>query len=348
MEDNARACPSPSRPKAGSPSSGARAKIVRRAVHGVLLLDKPLGLSSNDALQKAKRLFRAEKAGHTGTLDPLATGQLPLCFGAATKFSQISLDADKRYTATLKLGVTTSTADAEGDVLERREVIVTRAQVEAACARFSGPISQVPPMHSALKRDGKPLYEYARAGIEVEREARAVTIHRIVIVEGHGEAWTLDVSCSKGTYIRTLAEDIGKMLGCGAHLSALRRTGSGTLTLASAHTLEQLAAMNEAERDAQLMPADALLADWPVVRLGTEDAGRFLSGLRRRVSLFDAPNVRVYGPAPQAVAGGPEQHVFLGGGHITAGELISTRLLSPVEVQGLLSPQEQALGPVTS
>ena len=348
MEDNARACPSPSRPKAGSPSSGARAKIVRRAVHGVLLLDKPLGLSSNDALQKAKRLFRAEKAGHTGTLDPLATGLLPLCFGAATKFSQISLDADKRYTATLKLGVTTSTADAEGDVLERREVIVTRAQVEAACARFSGPISQVPPMHSALKRDGKPLYEYARAGIEVEREARAVTIHRIVIVEGHGEAWTLDVSCSKGTYIRTLAEDIGKLLGCGAHLSALRRTGSGALTLASAHTLEQLAAMNEAERDAQLMPADALLADWPVVRLGTEDAGRFLSGLRRRVSLFDAPNVRVYGPAPQAVAGGPEQHVFLGGGHITAGELISTRLLSPVEVQGLLSPQEQALGPVTS
>ncbi len=343
MQDNAHAWPS-----LGRLPSGGRAKVTRRAVHGVLLLDKPIGLSSNDALQKAKRLFRAEKAGHTGTLDPLATGLLPLCFGAATKFSQISLEADKHYLATLKLGVTTTTADAEGDVLERGEVNVTRAQVEAACAGFNGPIHQVPPMHSALKRDGKPLYEYARAGIEVEREARAVTIHRIVIVEGHHDAWTLDVSCSKGTYIRTLAEDIGKVLGCGAHLSALRRTGSGALTLAGAHTLEQLAAMSEAERDAQLMPADALLADWPVVRLGTEDAGRFLSGLRRRVSLFDAPHVRVYGPAPQALPGGPEQHVFLGGGHITAGELISTRLLSPVEVQGLLSPQEQALGLVTS
>ena len=308
-------------------------------MHGVLLLDKPIGLSSNDALQKAKRLFRAEKAGHTGTLDPLATGLLPLCFGAATKFSQISLDADKHYLATLKLGVTTTTADAEGDVLERRDVKVTHVQVAAACAQLTGPIKQMPPMHSALKRDGRPLYEYARAGIEVEREARAVTIHHIVIVEGHDDAWTLDVSCSKGTYVRTLAEDIGKVLGCGAHLSALRRTGSGTLKLSGAHTFEKLVAMTEAERDAQLMPADALLADWPVVRLGTEDAGRFLSGLRRRVSLFDAPNVRVYGPEPKA---------FLGGGHITGGELISTRLLSPVEVQGLLTPQELALGIVTS
>ena len=318
---------------------GQRPRAPRRAVHGVLLLDKPLGLSSNDALQNAKRLFRAEKAGHTGTLDPLATGLLPLCFGAATKFSQISLDADKRYLATLKLGVTTTTGDAEGDVLQRNAVNVTRAQVEAACARFTGEIAQVPPMHSALKRDGKPLYEYARAGIEVEREARAVTIHRIVITEGHDDEWTLDVACSKGTYIRTLAEDIGRLLGCGAHLSGLRRTGSGALTLEGAHTLEQLAAMLEAERDAALMPADALLVDWPVVRLGDEDAGRFLSGLRRRVPLSDAPNVRVYGPDPEA---------FLGSGHITAGELISTRLLSPVEVQGLLTPQEQALGHVST
>ena len=296
-------------------------------MHGVLLLDKPLGLSSNDALQKAKRLFRAEKAGHTGTLDPLATGLLPLCFGAATKFSQISLDADKRYTATLKLGVTTTTADAEGDVLKRCDVDVKRAQVEAACAQFTGAIHQVPPMHSALKRDGKPLYEYARAGIELEREARAVTIHRIDIIAGDHDAWTIDVRCSKGTYIRTLVEDIGKALGCGAHLSALRRTGSGALTLDGAHTLEQLAAMTESERDAHLMDADALLADWPLVRLGPEDAGRFLSGLRRRVPMPDAPNIRVYGPEPKA---------FLGGAHITAGELISTRLLSPVEVQGLI------------
>ena len=308
-----------------------RIRIQRRAVHGVLLLDKPLGLSSNDALQKAKRLYRADKAGHTGTLDPLATGLLPLCFGAATKFSQVSLDADKRYLATLKLGVTTTTADAEGDVIETRAVNVTRTELQAACERFTGPIRQVPPMHSALKRDGKPLYEYARAGIEVEREARAVTIHAIDIISGEDDTWTLDVRCSKGTYIRTLAEDIGAALGCGAHLSALRRTGSGALSLDGALTLEQLGAMSEEERDAALMDADALLADWPVVRLGTEDAGRFLTGLRRRTDLPDAANVRVYGPEAKA---------FLGGAHISAGELISTRLLSPVEVQGLLASPE--------
>src|SRR4051812_22006076 len=158
-----------------------RQRIERRAVHGVLLLDKPLGMSSNDALQRAKRLYRAEKAGHTGTLDPLATGLLPLCFGAATKFAQISLEADKAYRATLKLGVTTTTADAEGDVVERRAVDVDAARFEAACARMVGEIEQVPPMHSALKRDGKALYEYARAGVEVERGPRRVTIHRIDI-----------------------------------------------------------------------------------------------------------------------------------------------------------------------
>ena len=309
-----------------------RVRIPKRAVHGVLLLDKPLGLSSNDALQKAKRLYRAEKAGHTGTLDPLATGLLPLCFGAATKFSQISLDADKSYRATLKLGVTTSTADAEGEVIETRAVNVTRAQLQATCAQFTGAIRQVPPMHSALKRDGKALYEYARAGIELEREARAVTIHAIDIadVENQGEddRWTIDVRCSKGSYIRTLAEDIGAALGCGAHLGALRRTSSGALSLEGALTLEQLAAMSEDERDAALMDADALLADWPVLRLGTEDAGRFLSGLRRRTDLPDAARVRVYGPQAKA---------FLGGAHISAGELIPTRLLSPAEVQGLLA-----------
>jgi len=305
-----------------------RPRISKRAVHGVLLLDKPLGLSSNDALQKAKRLFRAEKAGHTGTLDPLATGLLPLCFGAATKFSQVSLDADKAYRATLKLGTTTITADAEGEVLLEREVAVTRETIEAACARFTGPIDQVPPMHSALKRDGRALYEYARAGITVEREARRVTIHAIDLIEWQHERLVIDVRCSKGTYIRTLAEDIGEALGCGAHLSALRRTGAGALTLDGAYTLEQLADMDEPQRDAALQDADALLADWPVVRLQDEDAGRFLSGVRRRLPLADASQVRVYGPQPRA---------FLGSGHITAGELISTRLLSPIEVQGLLA-----------
>jgi tRNA pseudouridine55 synthase len=302
-------------------------RTPKRAVHGVLLLDKPLGLSSNDALQKAKRLYRAEKAGHTGTLDPLATGLLPLCFGAATKFSQVSLDADKRYTATLKLGITTRTADAEGELLEQRPVDVSTADVLAACRRFVGEIEQTPPMHSALKRDGKALYEYARAGIEVERTPRRVTIHAITLLGGLHDEWMIDVRCSKGTYIRTLAEDIGAALGCGAHLMALRRTGSGPLTLDHAVTLAQLADITEPQRDAMLLDADTLLADWPAVRLGDEDAGRFLSGVRRRLPLADAPRVRVYGPQPKA---------FLGSGHIAGGELISNRLLSPVEVEGLL------------
>jgi tRNA pseudouridine55 synthase len=274
-----------------------RVRVPRRAVHGVLLLDKPLGLSSNDALQKVKRLYRAEKAGHTGTLDPLATGLLPLCFGAATKFSQASLDADKAYRATLQLGRTTNTGDAEGEVLLTRQVEVTRAQAEAACAAFVGAIAQVPPMYSALKYEGRALYAYARAGIEVERVPREVTIHAIDIVEWQGEELTLDVRCSKGTYIRTLAADIGEALGCGAHLAALRRTASGMLRVEAAHTLDTLAALDEAQRDALLLPADALLADWPEVRLDDAEAGRFLSGLRRSVDAADAACVRVYGPA---------------------------------------------------
>jgi tRNA pseudouridine55 synthase len=296
-------------------------------LHGVLLLDKPVGLTSNDALQKAKRLFRAHKAGHTGTLDPLASGLLPLCFGAATKFAQVSLDADKRYTATLKLGQTTITGDAEGEILRERPVEADRAAIEAACAAFVGQIEQVPPMHSALKKDGKALYEYARAGVDVERVPRRVRIHRIAIVRWHGDELVIDVSCTKGTYIRTLGEDIGERLGCGAHLSALRRTGSGPLDVRDAVTLDALAAMDDATRDALLEPADWLLADWPPVRLTDDDAGRFLSGLRRRVALADAPAVRVYGPEPRA---------FLGSAHITAGELIADRLLSPTEVAGLL------------
>ena len=308
-------------------AADARPRVPRRAVHGVLLLDKPLGLSSNDALQKAKRLFRAEKAGHTGTLDPLATGLLPLCFGAATKFSQVSLDADKRYVATLQLGATTSTADAEGEVLQRRAVSVTDGQLAEACRRFVGDIDQVPPMHSALKHEGRALYEYARQGVEIERAARRVTIHDIAILGRQDDRVTLDVTCTKGTYIRTLAQDIGEALGCGAHLAALRRSGSGPLTLEGAVTLEQLAALTESARDGLLMDADALLADAPIVRLDAQEAGRFLTGLRRRVRLADAPQVRVYGPEPRA---------FLGSARVTAGELISTRLLSPVEVQGLL------------
>ena len=309
-------------------------RTPRKPLHGVLLLDKPIGWTSNDALQKAKGMLRAEKGGHTGTLDPLATGLLPLCFGAATKFSQVSLDADKRYTATLRLGQRTSTGDREGEVIAEGPLPTDRAAIEAACARHTGAILQTPPMHSALKHEGKALYEYARAGIQIERAPRAVTIHAIAIVEWHAECLVLDVNCSKGTYIRTLAEDIGQALGCGAHLSALRRTGSGPLDLKHAITLEALQALGEAEREARLLPADALLAGWPAVHLPDDEAGRFLSGLRRRVGLPDAPAVRVYRRPPEP----PDAPVaspgaFLGTAHITAGELISDRLLSPIEVQ---------------
>jgi len=305
----------------------ARLRIAKRAVHGVLLLDKPLGLSSNDALQKAKRLFRAEKAGHTGTLDPLASGLLPLCFGAATKFSQTSLDADKRYIATLTLGETTTTGDLEGTPLQHRPLRLVRSDIEAACLRFTGPIEQRPPMHSALKHEGKALYEYARQGIEVERAARSIVVHGIDIVDWQAATLVLDIRCSKGTYIRTLAEAIGEALGCGAPLAALRRTGCGPLGIADAVTLEALAALDEGARGAALLPPDVLLADWTALRLAADEAGRFLTGLRRRVDAPDNERVRVYGPEPKAL---------LGAAHICAGELIADRLLSPAELQGLL------------
>jgi tRNA pseudouridine55 synthase len=303
-------------------------RTPRRALHGVLLLDKPLGWSSNDALQKAKGLLRAEKGGHTGTLDPLATGLLPLCFGAATKFAQVSLEADKRYRATLHLGQRTTSGDREGELVDERPVTCTRADIDAACARFTGAIEQTPPMHSALKHQGRALYEYARDGVEVERPARSVVIHHIAIIDWQAPTLVIDVSCSKGTYIRTLAEDIGTALGCGAHLSALRRTGAGTLDVAGAVTIEQLAALDEPARAALLQPADVLLQQWPAVSLADDEAGRFLTGLRRRVALADAPAVRVYGSHPRA---------FLGAAHITAGELIPDRLLSPLEVQAAMA-----------
>lgn len=325
---------------AAQPQLSRPPRQPRRALHGVVLLDKPLGLSSNDALQKVKRLFRAEKAGHTGTLDPLATGLLPLCFGAATKFSQVSLDADKRYTATVKLGVRTSTADAEGEVIDTREVtpeMLQAARLQAACAAFLGQIDQVPPMHSALKHQGKALYEYAREGVEIERAPRRVTLHAIDILSVQGDVLEIDVRCSKGTYIRTLAEDIGEHLGCGAHLIGLRRTGSGGVTLQGAVTLEALQNMPEAERDQYLMAPDVLLSDCPQALLSEEDAARFLTGMRRKVTLGNAALVRVYGPLPGTEDVG--RKVLLGSAHVQSGELIPTRLLSPLEVQGLVSQQ---------
>jgi tRNA pseudouridine55 synthase len=308
-----------------------RVRVVRHPVHGVLLLDKPLGLSSNDALQKAKWLLRAEKAGHTGTLDPLATGVLPLCFGAATKFSALQLEAVKTYEATAVLGIKTATGDAEGEVIATREVNVTQADIERVQQQFTGPISQVPPMHSALKKDGKALYEYARAGITLEREARHVTIFKLNIALAQGNnaqpAIKIVAAVSKGTYIRTLGEDIGEALGCGAHLSALRRTGTGGLSIDRAVTLPQLEAMSDEERMNCLQPVDSLLAGHTEVTLDSDNAGRFLSGLRRRTHQPDAEQVAVYGDKPRAL---------LGAAHIKAGELIPTRLLSPIEISQIL------------
>jgi len=253
-------------------------KRIRDLVDGVLLLDKPVGLSSNDALIKAKRLLNAKKAGHTGTLDPFATGLLPLCFGEATKFSQDLLEADKTYQTVVHLGQRTDTGDTEGEVLETLDVNVTREQIEAVLERFRGPIAQVPPMYSALKRDGKPLYEYARAGITLEREARPVTIHRLELVAYEAPFLTLLVTCSKGTYIRVLGEDIGRALGCGAHLNALRRIQVGALTMDGVITLEELGA--HAAPVGLLAPVDALLSSFPAVELTPELATRFLHGQR--------------------------------------------------------------------
>lgn len=268
------------------------------AVDGVLLLDKPGGISSNLALQKARGLLNAAKAGHAGTLDPLATGLLPLTFGEATKFAADLLEADKEYEATLALGVRTTTADAEGEVVETRPVEATRARLEAVLARFTGTIEQVPPMHSALKRDGRPLYDYARRGIEVERAPRRVRIERLALLDFDGASARVLVACSKGTYVRALAQDIGAALGCGAHLGALRRTRVGRMTLEHAVTLAALEAMPAAVRREWLLPVDALLASLPRVDLGDWQAALFAHGAQLD---FGVPpegpgRRRVYGP----------------------------------------------------
>ena len=324
--------------------TATRTRVQRRPVHGVVLLDKPIGLSSNDALQKVKWLLRAEKAGHTGTLDPLATGVLPLCFGAATKFSQLQLDAPKTYEAVVCLGATTTTGDAEGEVLQTWPVdraTLTPELLEAAAARFRGPIEQVPPMYSALKRDGKALYEYARAGITVEREARAVTIFRLELALDAAEtdfvALKMLVQCSKGTYVRTLAEDIGKALGAGAHLRSLRRIETGGIDLSRCVTIEQIEATPDAERLQHVLPVDTLLAEHARVTLDSDNAARFLSGLRRRGDWADEQAVAVYGEDPPAL---------LGVAHTRARELIPDRLLSPIEIQQILegTPRPQASG----
>lgn len=289
---------------------------------GVLFLDKPQGLSSNHALQQARRLLNAAKGGHTGTLDPMATGLLPLTFGEATKFSQTLLDADKAYDATVLLGVTTTTADAEGEVLYTRPVHVSDAQLAAALAQLRGEIEQVPPMYSALKHHGKALYEYAREGVEIPRAPRRVTIHRLELLERAGDALRIRVDCSKGTYIRTLASDLGALLGCGAHLTALRRTRIGPFALDAAIPLADFDACAPAARDAALAPVDALLAHMPCVSLDADQARSLTHGQAARGCAGEAGQAyRVY-------------HVgrFLGVATLAEGGLlVPTRLVSTAD-----------------
>ncbi|MGI9046906.1 MAG: tRNA pseudouridine(55) synthase TruB [Burkholderiales bacterium] len=312
-------------------SSSVQKQTQRRDLDGVLLLDKPAGITSNAALQRVKRLYGAAKAGHCGTLDPMATGLLPACFGEATKFSAGLLDAAKTYQATIKFGITTTTGDAEGEVLaDCGAVDVQRSRIEAALVHFVGDIQQVPPMYSALKRDGKALYTYARQGIELERAPRFVHIFRIELIAAPGDEVArarpdeidLRVRCSKGTYVRVLAEDIGRALGCGAHLKALRRVAVGGLHLDHALTFTQLEAMTSGERDSRLLDEDSLLSTLPSVTLDAADSRALLQGKRVCCALeASAGSLRIY----------DQDHRFLGIGEIAAEGLISPKRLISTE-----------------
>lgn len=292
----------------------------RRDVDGVLLLDKPQGRSSNSALQHARRLFNAAKAGHTGTLDPMATGLLPICFGEATKFSSELLDADKRYLATVALGVSTDSGDADGRVISERPISCNANDIESVGREFLGEIEQVPPMFSALKRDGKPLYEYARAGIELERPARTVCIHDLTIISVSGSSFEMSIHCSKGTYIRSLAIDMGERLGCGAHLSDLRRTAIGRFDLENAVTLAALEEMSLSALDTLLCPVDHLVAGLPAVTLNCQDAARMANGQRLPADygMQVEGYVRIFGA----------DRGFMGVGRYLGGVIHPTRLVS--------------------
>jgi tRNA pseudouridine55 synthase len=294
-----------------------------RSLDGVLLFDKPLELSSNTALQKVRRLFQAEKAGHTGTLDPLATGLLPICFGEATKFSNALLDADKTYRALLRLGQTTTTGDAEGEIISVNTVEVGQSEVDAVLAKFRGKIRQLPQMHRALKHQGKPLYEYIRNGETIERELRDVVVHELLLNSFSGSEMDITVRCSKGTYIRTLAEDIGEALGCGAHLIGLRRTAIAHFDLKDAHTLMELEAMADAERDACILPLQSLMPDMPRLELDAVQVQRLAQGQRLglETGLPDG-RVSLLGPAG-----------FIGVGLLQGRRLAPERLLSEVAKQ---------------
>jgi len=269
----------------------------RRALDGVLLLDKPVGITSQTAVTLAKRLYSAAKAGHTGTLDPMAEGLLPVCFGEAAKFSHLLIEADKEYRAGIRLGMTTTTGDMEGEITADVPVSIARSAVEETLSRFTGNMLQIPPMYSALKRAGKPLYRYARAGIEVERTPRAVCIRRIALEACDQDGITISVRCSKGTYVRVLAEDIGRALGCGACLRSLRRTAVGNLRVEGALTFEYLESAPSEKRDEVLQPVDVLVAGLPRVDLSADQAKKIMNG-RAVEGTPSGPSglVRIYGP----------------------------------------------------
>lgn len=302
----------------------ARRRNKGRNISGILLLDKPVGITSNLALQKVKRLFDASKAGHTGNLDPMASGLLPICLGEATKISGYLLDSDKTYLGTVRLGERTNTADAEGEVIETRPVEnIDETRVREVLAQFVGEQEQVPPMHSAIKQNGQPLYKLAHQGIEVERKARKITIYKIDLLRISENELEIEVHCSKGTYIRTLAEDIGEMLGCGAHLSALRRTQSGPFNMEHVVTLPELEELAEQGSDALdklLQPIESALTDWPEVSLSEHTAYYLRQGQAVQV--------------PQAPASGwvkifADDQQFLGIGQILAdGRVAPKRLIN--------------------
>ncbi len=303
----------------------------RRAVDGVLLLDKSAGITSSAAVQRIRRLFRAQKAGHTGTLDPMATGLLPICLGEATKFAHLLLGADKAYVATMRLGITTSTGDLEGPVTARHDVRVTEGDIEQALKAFTGEILQTPPMYSALKRDGQPLYKLARAGAEVPREPRAIVIRRLELIGVDGDELKVLVICSKGTYVRVLAEDLGRALGCGACLSGLRREAVGDFRLSAVPvTLARVEQAAPEEREALLLPQDALVSSLPRIDLDPRAARRLSQGQSiAHSAAHSAGRARVYGP------GG----AFMGVAEIMAnGEIVPRRLVSQAPAAAVNQP----------
>ena len=279
-------------------------KSLKREIDGVFLLDKPLGFSSNQALKKIQWLFNAKKAGHTGTLDPMATGLLPICLGEATKFSHRLLDAHKSYIATIQLGITTSTGDQEGEVISEKEVVLNEAQLKDTLKKFIGDTTQIPPMYSALKFEGKPLYEYAREGIEIERKSRQIKIFDIKLINIEKSIITIEVLCSKGTYIRTLAEDIGQSMGCGAHLKGLERTQTGIFQLSEALSIEALEAMPMASREKALMPIDVLLEELSSIKLNMAELDAIKKGQSIDFNSKNDKEVRLYSPSGQFVGVG--------------------------------------------